>query len=967
MNITVAWEDVISVIQQISGYLVVIGVALLAMLIFMYWTRDKEKVKRGFLRKQSLVAFITVLVIMLNVIALGPLENLISTVFSDIGDITEESIEESRNIIEEIAAEGIVMTKNEDDALPLDNNNINVFGWASTNPVYGGPGSGAIDTSTAVDLLGGLENAGFNINTELSEMYSTYRSDRPAVTINDGQDWTLPEPPVAQYSDEVINNAQEFSDTAVVVIGRIGGEGADLPHDMGAVVDGSWAELGSKYINASYNHNSTDYPDYTDGQTYLELSQTELDLINMVTNNFEDVIVVYNGSNTFELGWTDEYEEIKSVLLVGGAGVTGFNALGQILSGEVNPSGKVADTWVHNLTETPYYNNIGYFAHTNTDDVSAAAQEHWPRADGYSSFVDYVEGLYVGYRFYETAAEEGLIDYDSTVHYPFGYGLSYTEFSQEMEPVLLEDETVTVEVTVTNTGDVAGKEVVQIYHTPPYVNGGIEKASVNLIEFDKTDMLAPGESQTLTLSFTLEEMASYDSSGDGNYILESGDYEISLRSDSNTVIDDQTFTISEDIIYDEFNPRSTDEVVATNQLQFAEGNVEYLSREDGFSNYEEATSAPTDFESGDEYELLANGTYDPTDYNNPDDEMPTLETDNGLEAYDLRGRDYDDPMWDDLLDQISVDEMVELIAFGGHGTVSVDSINLPSTVKTDGPAGLNSPTVGAFGTGYVSEIIIAQTWNVDLAYAASEGITNEFRDANIDGWYGPSMNLHRNAFNGRNFEYYSEDPILSAKMAVSQTQAAYDNNVTPYLKHFAFNEQETNRNALLTTWLPEQAGRELYLKPFEYTVKANDGSSLALMSVFNYIGTEWGGSSSELLNNILRDEWGFQGMVLTDYFGNYGYMDADRAIRGGSDLMLGTAGNDAILTDQSSPTSILAMRQSTKNILYTLVNGGMYEDYEPNAIPNWKRTLFIVNIVFIIALVGIEIVLIRNYRRDMEA
>lgn len=960
MNITVAWEDVISIINQISGYLIGIGVALIAMIVVLVLAGKAGKPKSGFIRKQSVVAFITVLVLIVNLIVLGPMENQITASLAETGSLSEETLESSYDVIEEVTAEGIVLAKNDDNALPLQSVNLNVFGWASTNPVYGGAGSGSVDTSTAVGILPALENAGFNLNTDLSDLYTAYQETRGATSINDGQDWTLPEPPVDQYSDEMINNAKGFSDTALIVLGRVGGEGADLPHDMGGVLDGSWNEPGTKYRKAKYENNSSEYADFTDGQTFLELSQTERNLVDMVTSNFDNVIVVYNGANTFELGWTEEYEEINGVLLVPGAGTNGFNALGKILTGEVNPSGKTADTWVTDLTTTPYFNNIGHHVLTNVDDVVTAAREAWPQSDGIASFVNYVEGLYVGYRFYETAAEEGLIDYDAEVQYPFGYGLSYTIFTQEMGGISEENGTLSIDVTVTNTGDVAGKEVVQIYHNPPYSNGGIEKASANLIAFDKTDMLEPGESQTLTLTFTEEEMASYDAYGAGHYVLEAGDYEISIRSDSHNIIDEQVYTVTEGIVYDDANPRSTDETVASNQLQFAEGDVEYLSRADGFANYEEVVAVPTDTEI--DVELLANGTYDPTDYNNPDDEMPTQGVDNGLELFDLRGADYEDPRWENLLDQMTVDEMINFIAYGGFGTPAIDSINLVSRVDADGPAGVNSFFTGAFGTGYPSEILIAQTWNVDLAYAAAEGIVKEFVDFKVDGWYGPSMNLHRSQFNGRNFEYYSEDPVLSAGMAVMEVQAAYDYDLVPYIKHFAFNEQETNRNALLTTWLPEQAARELYLKPFEASVKANDGSPIAMMSVFNFIGNNWGGSTPELLNNILRDEWGFQGMVLTDYFGNYGYMDADRAIRGGSDVMLGMAGNQAIIDDRSA-TSVIEMRESMKNALYTIVNSRLYENNQANSTPGWIVATYSADAVLFIILVLLELAMIRRYRR----
>lgn len=956
MGVEIAWEDVFSVISQIKLHLIIIAVALILMVAAVIAVKNVKKPKKSFIRKQSVIAFFLIFVVTLNTILLDELRNTISALMSEGGELTQETADHSREIVEQISQEGIILAKNDGGVLPLTEKNLNVFGWASTNPIYGGTGSGTIDVTTAVSLLGGLENAGFNLNKDLINLYTAYRQDRPVVGIFE-QEWSLPEVPVAQYSDEILINAESFSDTAVVVISRSGGEGADLPHDMSAVLDGTWSEPGTKYVQASYQNNSEEYPDYTAGQTYLELSKTERDMIDMICGRFDDVIVIYNGANTLELGWTDEYEQIKGVILCPGAGATGFNALGKVLSGEVNPSGKTADTWVRDLTATPYYHNIGHFAYTNTSEVTEAAQKHWERADGIAAFINYSEGIYVGYRFYETAAEEELINYEETVMYPFGYGLSYTQFSQEMGEATESNGVISVDVTVTNTGDTTGKDVVELYYNPPYTDGGIEKASVNLAAFDKTKLLEPGESETLTLSFEVAEMASYHTYGTGGYVLEDGDYIISLRTDSHTVVAEDTFSVADTIIYNSENTHMGDQVAAENRLEFAEGKVTYLSRTNGFENFQQAIAAPTDFELAGT--LLANGTYHPEDYNNPDDVMPTTGARNGLELFNLRGVDYDDPMWDELLDQVKVDEMVDLIGYGGYQSIAVRSVNKLASADADGPAGVNTIVTEKYGTGYCSEIMVAQTWNIDLAYAIGEGIARELLDFNINGWYGPSMNLHRSAFGGRDFEYYSEDSLLSAEMAREEVQAAADSGVYAYIKHFAFNEQEINRNAMLCTWLTEQAARELYLKPFEVCIKEVEGP-IAVMSAFNYVGTKWAGESPELLQDILRGEWGFRGMVLSDYFGNYGYMDADRAVRGGTDMMLATAGNDAIMSDLSA-TSVKAMRQSTKNIFYTVVNSRAYENYVLGVIPTWVKIIYVVDAALALGFIAIEILLIRGY------
>lgn len=962
-NVEVAWEDVFSVIQLVRNHIVVIAAALICMIAMIVFARRWEKAKRNFVRVQSLVAFLVVTVLTVNIMLSGALYNTVNIVLADKGELSSENAENSRQIIEEITNEGIVMTKNDNGFLPIAPQKLNVFGWASTNPIYGGTGSGTVDASTAVGILEGLENAGFETNQELSDMYVNYRADRPVIGINEGQDWTLPEVPVEQYSDEVIENAKDFSDTAVIVIARTGGEGADLPHDMGAVMDGTYNQ-GTKYTNARYTNNSDEYADFEDGQSYLELSRTEADLVDMVCNEFENVIVVYNGANTLELGWTEDYEQIKSVLLCAGAGASGFNALGNIIAGEINPSGKTADTWVKDLSQTPYINNIGHFAYSNTQEVSDAAKEAWEKADGIVSFVNYTEGIYTGYRFYETAAEEGLINYDDVVMYPFGYGLSYTSFEQEMGELQVTEDTISVDVTVTNTGEAAGKEVVELYYDPPYTNGGIEKSSVNLIAFDKTDLIEPGQSETLTLAFNIEDMASYDTYGEGAYVLEEGEYEVSLRSDSHTVIDSEIYTAEDDIVYGASNPHAGDLTAAENKLDFAEGNVTYLSRENGFANYEEAVKAPESYEL--DGEVQGNGTWNPEEYNDPDDEMPTTGADNGLELYDLRGADYNDSRWEELLDQMTIDEMVELIAYGGHQTAAVRSVGKIRTLDTDGPAGLNSTTIGAFGTGFCSEILIAQTWNEELAEKAGEGISKEFIDFHITGWYAPSMNLHRSAFGGRNFEYYSEDSLLSSKMALAEVNGAVEQGVYPYIKHLVMNEQETNRNALLCTWFNEQSARELYLKPFEYCVKNIQSGKLAVMSSYNFLGTEWAGGCSALLKDILREEWGFQGMVISDYFGNYGYMDADRAVRGGTDMMLGTAGNEAIMTDLSA-TSVIAMRQAAKNIFYVVVNSNAYEGYVAGTIPTWVQTMYIIDAVLAGLFILVEVLVVKKYLRRKKS
>ena len=958
-------EDVIKVLNSMKPQLIGFGVVLVLAIVAMIACMKLPKAKKYMIRCQAGLAILLALVITVNLICFGPMNTMISLATGS-GSISEETGAEATDLVEDIADEGIVLLKNEGSTLPLTAGSLNVFGWASTNPVYGGTGSGALnDAYHTVTLLEGLENAGFTLNTELSDFYTAYRADRPSIAMGT-QDWTLPEPPASTYTDEMMANAKAFSDTALVVISRSGGEGADLPTDMAAVIDGSWQDGTTSYAG-SYTNNSTEYADFEQGQHYLELSKTERDMLDLVCSNFENVVVVYNGANTMELGFADEYTQIKSVLWCPGTGQSGFNALGSILAGTVNPSGKTADTFVYDLTATPTWNNFRAFSYTNADEFAAAG---FMIKSTTPHFINHNESIYVGYRFYETAAAEGVIDYATTVQYPFGYGLSYTSFSQTLSDLTVDGEgNISLDVTVTNTGSVAGKDVVEVYYNPPYTNGGIEKSTANLIAFDKTEMLEPGASETITITFKAEDMASYDADVNKAYVLEAGDYIISINSDSHTVIDSRTYNVPSTIVYGEGNARSTDATVATNQFDFADGGVTYLSRADGFANYAEATAAPASYEMSDELKasFINNGNYDPNEYNNADDVMPTTGASNGLQLVDMRGVDYDDAQWDTFLDQLTINDMDTLIALGGFQTAAVPSIGKVQTYDCDGPASINNNFTGVGSVGFPSAVMIASTWNQDLASEFGRSIGKMADEMNTTGWYAPAMNTHRSAFAGRNFEYYSEDGVLSGKMAAKAIQGAEEFGVYAYMKHFALNDQEANRCDMLCTWADEQSIREIYLKPFEISVK--EGGCDAVMSSFNYIGHKWAGACDELLNKVLRDEWGFVGMVLTDYFGVYGYMDADQAIRNGTDFCLvnyDTATNH--VTDTTSATGVQAMRQASKNILYTVVNSRAYAEENLNmGMPTWQIVAIAVDVVLAAVLIVLEVRTIKGYGRRKAA
>lgn len=939
--LSINMDDVINVINSIKGYLIGFGIVAVLLIVAMIACRKMKKSKKYLIRFNAVLGIVLALGVTVNLILVGPMYSMV-TLATGGGKVSEENVATATELCENIADEGIVLLDNA-GTLPLaKNSKLNVFGWASTNPCYGGTGSGALsDAYPTVSLLEGLTNAGFELNTELSDFYTAYRADRPQVGMF-AQDWTLPEPEAAQYSDDLINNAKAFSDTAMIVITRVGGEGADLPTDVSTVT-----------YDAGHSYN-----DFEPGEHYLQLSKTEEDMVDLVCKNFDNVIVVYNGANAMELGWVKDYSQIKSVIWCAGTGQSGFNALGSVLCGDVNPSGRTIDTFVYDLTATPTWNNFGNMLYDNMNDFEA---------DSFGTkvtpaFVNYIENIYVGYKFYETAAAEGLIDYDKTVVYPFGYGLSYTSFTQTLNSVTESDGTITVDVTVTNTGNVSGKDVVEVYYNPPYTNGGIEKASANLIGFAKTSEIAAGASENVQVTFKAEDMASYDAHGKGCYVLEKGDYIISINSDSHNVIDSKTYTVASDIVYNESNPRSSDQTVATNEFDFAEGNVTYLSRADGFANYAEATAAPTDYSMPAEAKatFYNNSNYDPNDFNNPDDVAPTTGAKNGIQLADMVGVAYDDEKWDSFLDQLTVADMDSLIALGGYQSVAVSSVGKVQAIDCDGPASINNNFTQQGSIGFPSAVMIAATWNTDLAYSFGESIGKMADDMGVSGWYAPAMNIHRSAFAGRNFEYYSEDGVLSGAIASHAIMGSQDQGVYAFMKHFALNDQETNRCGMLCTWASEQAIREIYLKPFEACVKNADCH--AVMSSFNYIGNTYAGNCPELLINVLRNEWGFVGMVLTDYYGVYGYQDSDHLIRNGGDFCLVNYDTETNhLTDTTSATALVCARQACKNILYTVANSRAYypENLNPG-MPTWEKVMIGVDVVGVLALIALEILVAKK-------
>lgn len=951
--ISVEMEDVLAVLQLCKPYIIGIIAALVIGIVIMIACRRMSRGKRFLIRGEAAIAMVLAVVVCVNMICFGPMATLIGLATGN-GTLSDETNEEAAEVAEEIMEDGIVLLKNE-SLLPLnETKKLNIFGWESINPAYGGAGSGGInDLYDIVSLNQGLENAGFSINQELVDFYNNYGADNPEMSIQK-QSWTLPEPPVDTYSDELIKSAKEYSDVAVVVLSRKAGEGHnDIPMDV---------------RKAAYDNNSDEYDDFPEGEHYLQLSQTERDMVDMVCSNFDNVIVVYNGANQFELGFADEYPQIKSVVWCPGTGNVGFNALGKVFSGEVNPSGKTPDTFIYDMTTAPWWNNAEKTEYTNLADMAVEGMNAGTAQVYAPAFTNYVEGIYVGYKYYETAAQEGAIDYDKTVQYPFGYGLSYTEFEQKMGELEEKDGQISVDVEVTNTGDVAGKDVVEVYYKPPYTNGGIEKSSANLIEFAKTDLLQPGESQTVTVTFSIEDMASYDENNAKAYVLEKGDYVISINSDSHTALDQKTYTADKDVVYKGENKRASDDTAATNVFEDAKGDVTYLSRADHFANYEEATAAPASAELGEPYvsEYHLNSNFDKTTYLNDEDVMPTTGADNGLTLADMRDADYDDPRWEKLLDQLTVDEMANMIAMAGYQTAAMDSVGKVATLDFDGPAAINNNFTGVGSIGFPIEVVVASTWNKGLAQAWGECMGKISQEMGAEGWYAPGMNTHRTAFGARNYEYFSEDGVLAGNMGAKAVEGARKYGVYSYIKHFALYEGNAK---MVSVWSNEQAIREIYLKPFEISVK--QGGANALMVSWSFLGDKWTGECSNLINTVLREEWGFRGMALTDFFRNngHGFMNADAALANGVDVMLSTFnGEENNVANPEHPTSVLQMRNACKNVMYTVVSSWAYDgEHEETGMENWKKAGIGIDIVIALFMAGMEVLVIRGYKKRKNA
>ncbi|MCR5823640.1 MAG: glycoside hydrolase family 3 C-terminal domain-containing protein [Lachnospiraceae bacterium] len=795
-----------------------------------------------------------------------------------------------------IEAEGVVLMKNENNALPIDlkkNNKVAVFGWSSHGMVLGGTGSGSADVTNAITFYDALKTEGFDIYQPLADFYKSFKTDRQAGLAVGSTDMAIYEASVSKdYKADLLEGAKAWSDTAIVVLGRVGGEGNDLPTEE------------------------------KKGFDYLALSAEEQELLDYVGKNFEKTIVLLNISNVMQVAPIKNNANIDSIMWVGLPGLVGNTSIAQALSGTVNPSGRLADTYAVDFKKDPTYYNAGEIGSKTYTDKSNA------------HYIDYSEGIYVGYRYYETAAHEGFINYDEAVAYPFGFGLSYTTFKQEMTGMKEKDGQIEVKVKVTNTGDRAGKEVVQIYFTAPYDKAEkIEKSYVELAGFGKTGLLAPGESETVTVSFAVQDMASFDYLGEKAYVLSAGDYEIKLMNNSHDMIESDKYTVKKKAVYKDGKDgkRDSDLIAAVGIFGYADGSnetvpVKYMTREDmTLPAYAEPRQASAAVKATDDAsyknDSVALATYE--------NEAVTTGVDAGIKFNDMAGVAFDDPKWDEFLDQLTVQEMIDLVSYGGYKNEAVASVEKPKCLDFDGPNGFNNQNAsstgvaGGWGVAYPNETVVSSTFSEEVAHLWGEALGIESKNYSIPGWYAPGVNIHRSPYDGRNFEYFSEDPLLSGKISAKVCHGAAEYGLYCYVKHFAANETETDRASNgLFTWLNEQALREIYLVPFELSVK--EGGTTAIMSSFNRIGDKWAGNNFELLTTVLRNEWGFHGTVISDYYMSMqAFMNPQWSIVAGNDLLLtgmeflSPKWSDADLAD---PYIQQAARRAAKNIFYTTAN-----------------------------------------------
>ena len=893
-----------------------------------------------------------------------------------------EAFANAQEVNLKLAEEGFVLLKNENAALPMNKGaRISVFSKNSVNLSYGGSGSGGFDTSNNKNLYESLNDAGFVTNPTLKSFYESSQSG-PVRTANssdldngDNQKIATAETPQSKYTDAVKNSYADYSDAALVVITRIGGEGFDLPRYQGD----------SEGAVSADSH-------------YLELDQNEIDLLTAVTDGtFKRVVVVFNTPSSFEATFLKDSayaafaDKIDAAVWIGFTGSNGITALGEILNGDVNPSGRLVDTWATDFTKNPSFVNFGTGCLPDTTDKYD---------DGMYYSVDYEEGIYVGYRYYETRGEtDGEDWYNANVVYPFGYGLSYTTFDWTVGDASASEielgTTITVPVTVKNAGSVAGKDVVQLYASAPYTLGGIEKAHKVLVGFAKTKLLQPGESETVTVSFDPYSAASYDyrdanSNGFSGYELEAGEYTLYVSRNAHESEKAIALNLAADVQIGT-DPTTDSEVVNryTDSENFLDSDWQLdtmLSRADWEGTWPTPQTAQQHAGTDRLYEEIRSEEHNnPTDFDSEEypwfGEEPTLTLRDLLPSAEAEGYEpvvsYDDERWEELMMGCDEEEMIALINNGAYHTLAMEGVGLPATIHGDGPSGFTCFMSKEQVNGtcqYVSEPVMASTWNINLMTELGEAIGEEGTIGDkatgqpYSSIYAPGVNIHRSPFGGRCSEYFSEDPFISGMMGAAEVQGIQSRGVLPTVKHFVANEQETHRSiGGDLSWVSEQALREIYLKPFEYTVKL--GETRGIMTSFNRIGTRWTGGDYRLLTEILRNEWGFNGLVICDFNTIPQYMIPRMMFYAGGSLDLATQ-QSAMWTDcdTSDAGDAIVLMRAVKDVMYALVNSNAMNaeviGYNP---PIWQEYLHWINIgAFTLVGVWLVLAIVRTVRWNKQ-
>lgn len=883
-------------------------------------------------------------------------------------DYTKDTIGSAEEALaRDIASEGLVLLKNEDGALPVSSDvTFSLFSANSDQSVGGGMLGGG------TPLKDIFKASGVSVNGKLMDFYTKgsgkdYGLASGSISFGDAEDFRINECPlsVLQGEEGLLESVQ--GTVPVYILKRVAGEGRDMPRSM-------------------YNHAESEEDK---ARTYLEPDSTEREILSYLNDNFDSVILVLNSNAALELDWLSDYPSIKAVINA----PDGLQALPDVLTGAVNPSGRTVDTFAADALKSPAAQNFGDYQYSSETGEMIKY-----------NYVSYEEGIYVGYRYYETRFEDAVLgqgnagdfDYDSEVIYPFGYGLSYTDFEWSDFKTEWNGKEGTVSLTVTNTGSAAGKDVAEIYFQSPYTDydreNGVEKAAVELAGYAKTDLLEPGESQTLTVLVKEEQFKAYDAKGAGTYILDAGNYYLTAGRNAhdallNILAAKTGAGEGNAVMTAEYVPAITDTDLITyasdsysgkeitNQLSDAAGDVTYLTRNDWTGTFPVHDGTPSDVVStwGNEINGEDGVSYTWTKTIS-DDDLARLDAaesgapemtfddeivfgkDNGHTLIEMRGLDYEDPLWDELLDQLTKEDYYNTIALSGYGIEVIDSVNKPFNIDADTAAGL---IYGGTGKMFPNPMTVAQTWNQEIAARYGEMIGNEALIGGADGWYAPSMNIHRTPFSGRNGEYYSEDPFLSGTVASLEVKGAASKGMYTYIKHLAFNDQENHRGDRagqfsIATFLNEQSARQIYLLPFEMCMKvgdidlnylASDGNGSytmetrpyracqAIMTAFNRIGYTWTGGSYGLLTGIVRNEWDFRGMILTDNANTGVFMDANQMIEAGGDMKLTYDPKAAIFDwEDSDAATYHYAREAMHRVLYTVANSKAMNGAMPGSV-----------------------------------